>query len=1013
MPSDYSKIRADNIREYGEGSRHLAFLGRLYTDRTHFIFELLQNAEDAGASKISFKLFDAKLEVTHDGRPFNESDVRGLCGVEESTKTKDLTQIGKFGIGFKSVYAYTLKPEIHSGDENFGIETYVRPYPVERKIFEAQWTTLFVFRFEAEGVDRERACQEIGECLRNLSARTLLFLRKISEISYDLPDHEGGIYLRDESPRPPARQVTVIGQNNGQDEDESWLIFERPVKVPDESDEVRVEIAFRLATKTQDQPERIVKIDSAPLVVYFPTEKESGLGFLIQGPYRTTPARDNIPRDDHWNKILIKETAELVTESLGSLKNMKLLSVSLLEALPIRTKDFQEGSMFSPIFSRVSEALMTQELLPANDGTFVAAQNVKLARGEELRKLLNQDQLHDLFQSDGEVKWLPDNVTQDRTPDLRRYLMEKLKVEEITPEVFARNLSEQFLVTQDDEWFAGFYKFLSVRDALWRRPSWRGGAEGILRNKPILRLQDGSHVAPFQNAASPNACLAVGTDTETSLPIVKVALSSDDEARKFLKDLGIPELDIVEEVIEKILPKYTKELAEVDSEENERDLKKIERAYSTDSQDKKRRLRGVVRITPFILAECPNEGKKAYRKPKQVYFSSDELRLYFAKNDSFACISHDHPHAKLLGELGVSGRIRIKCESKPGSTAHVQLSWSGGYRRGIEGFDPDIFVDGLENALEISSAEKSQIIWNKIATDYSHCIEGKVLTSSRQDFSLAAKTHREETKLSNFGRLLIENAWLPDSDGHLHKPSELTLDDLPETFVRDEKLAGRLGMKKNVVAKLADELGVRRETIQLAKELEENPEQLAEFRKFLTQKEENRKPTFPEKASQNPERRGEKLTQQHANAPQKKYEMGEGSVRTTRRTIDPDTWLRNLYTNDDGQMLCQLCKEEMPFRKRDGEYYFEAVEALSKEYFDKEHEAQFFALCPLCVAMYKEFVKRDETALEKLYHALKNSEKNPDDLEVLLTLGKWETSVRFVEAHYSDIKTILRMVPPP
>ena len=535
MPSDYSKIREDNIREYGEGSRHLAFLGRLYTDRTHFIFELLQNAEDAEASKISFKLFDDRLEVTHNGRSFDESDVRGLCGVGESTKTEDLTQIGKFGIGFKSVYAYTSAPEIHSGDENFVIRAYVRPYPVERKIFEAQWTTLFVFGFGAErvdpeGVDLERALQEIGECLRNLSARTLLFLRKIREISYELPDHEGGIYLRDESPRPPARQVTVIGQKNGQDEDENWLIFERPVEVPDKSYQVRVEVSFRLEAETRDRPERIVKINGTPLVVYFPTEKESGLGFLIQGPYRTTPARDNVPKDDRWNKTLIEETADLVTESLESLKNMGLLSASLLEALPIRTEDFQEDSMFYPIFSRVSEALMTQELLPAHDGTFIAARNAKLARGEELRKLLDQDQLHDLFQSDDESKWLSANITQDRTPDLRRYLMENLKVEEITPEVFARNLSEQFLVAQDDKWFTGFYKFLSGQNALWRRPRWRGGTEGILRNKPILRLQDGSHVAPFQNP-----CLADETEIETSLPIVKVILSSDHEARKFLE----------------------------------------------------------------------------------------------------------------------------------------------------------------------------------------------------------------------------------------------------------------------------------------------------------------------------------------------------------------------------------------------------------------------------------------------------------------------------------------------
>ena len=96
MASNYEKIREANIKEYGEGTRHLSFLGRLYTDRTHFIFELLQNAEDAGATKILFELFKDRLEVKHDGRPFTEPDVRGVCGVGEGTKAEDLTQIGKF-----------------------------------------------------------------------------------------------------------------------------------------------------------------------------------------------------------------------------------------------------------------------------------------------------------------------------------------------------------------------------------------------------------------------------------------------------------------------------------------------------------------------------------------------------------------------------------------------------------------------------------------------------------------------------------------------------------------------------------------------------------------------------------------------------------------------------------------------------------------------------------------------------------------------------------------------------
>ena len=56
MSSDYQQILQDNLHEYGHGERHLAFLGRLYTDRTHFVYELLQNAEDARATRVKFLL---------------------------------------------------------------------------------------------------------------------------------------------------------------------------------------------------------------------------------------------------------------------------------------------------------------------------------------------------------------------------------------------------------------------------------------------------------------------------------------------------------------------------------------------------------------------------------------------------------------------------------------------------------------------------------------------------------------------------------------------------------------------------------------------------------------------------------------------------------------------------------------------------------------------------------------------------------------------------------------------
>ena len=122
MPADYAKIRDENIARYGWDTAVLDLLGHLYSERTHFIFELIQNAEDAGATALAFELFGDRLEVRHDGRPFTEADVRGVCGVAQSGKSGDLTKIGQFGIGFKSVYAYTATPRVHSGAEHFQID---------------------------------------------------------------------------------------------------------------------------------------------------------------------------------------------------------------------------------------------------------------------------------------------------------------------------------------------------------------------------------------------------------------------------------------------------------------------------------------------------------------------------------------------------------------------------------------------------------------------------------------------------------------------------------------------------------------------------------------------------------------------------------------------------------------------------------------------------------------------------------------------------------------------------
>ena len=362
MPADYDAIRAGNIARYGTDTAVLALLGQLYSDRAQFLYELIQNAEDAGATWLGFALSADRLEVRHDGRPFTESDVQAICAVGSSTKPGDLTAIGRFGIGFKAVYAYTSTPQIHSPaltgssgpaagnsaglagsadtGEHFRIEHYVRPagIPAAGRAGE----TLFVFPFDRADVPPGTAVDEVSAGLTKLPSRALLFLRSIGRITISGlagpvtleritevigPDRRRIRLRRSAGPAEPGRAAEGpgAGRPGGPLGSEDWLVGQRDVRLPEPAlagpgagpagEETadgpaggqRVEIAVPLA----DGPDglRASVLTAAPVVAFFATRRRASW-FLVQ-PYRTTPARDNVPEHDPVNQYPAGQMAAL------------------------------------------------------------------------------------------------------------------------------------------------------------------------------------------------------------------------------------------------------------------------------------------------------------------------------------------------------------------------------------------------------------------------------------------------------------------------------------------------------------------------------------------------------------------------------------------------------------------------------------------------------------------------------------------------------------------------------
>ncbi|MCY4047635.1 MAG: hypothetical protein OXF42_05990, partial [Candidatus Dadabacteria bacterium] len=391
-------------------------------------------------------------------------------------------------------------------------------------------------------------------------------------------------------------------------------------------------------------------------------------------------------------------------------------------------------------------------------------------------------------------------------------------------------------------------------------------------------------------------------------------------------------------------------------------------------------------------------GRTTFKKPVEIYFNSPELQNYFSNVEKVWFLHNDYPSKEnVWRDLGISTLPRkLKTSEYLHSerVAEYSTRQSSIINFRLEGLDQ--FLQVIQEKTDFEEQKENAILlWQFLQSHLEqdlHFFEAKYYWFFRKE--------RQKRITSIILDSLKKSKWIPTKDGLLKKPNETTIDQIIDELSDADELIKHLGLGANQreqEREYAEKLGVSREHIEFIKN---HP---AEFEQFIANMASRKKPPFPKRLVNNPERREERLGKQLSDAPNKKYEHRKRSVRTTSGSIDPTAWLRNQYRNEDDQMICQICKEEMPFRKRNGEHYFEKKEALSRDHLLKEHEAQYLALCPLCAAKYEEFVKTDDNVMAELKEAIVNAE----DCEVPISLGNQKTSIRFVEAHYHDLKVII------
>jgi len=761
MPSDYESIADEHRRGYGEYDHHLEGYEDFYPDDTHFIYELIQNAQDAlsidpekaGKQRLlKLLLREDELLAWNDGKPFSEENVRAICSIRQSEK--NLVQIGTHGIGFKAVGKFTDAPEIYSGGERFRIRRRVEPQAIEIVPDEvvrlvADGCTVFRLPFKAslrtEDVDR------LGERLRHVHKWALLFLHDLRSVEWADERGQGGargVYLSDRedvSTLAGAQRVTLQSAVNGDERPaERFLCFKRERTPPesviadllhqarDEREREKItqsraypqpiEIAFRLGDEGYVTP---LAGENSVLFSFLPTRKETYLRFLVQAHFQTTFARDDIRDLDTsaWNRWLLQEAAAFLPEILLSLKGANNLTPAVFRALPVPREDVPDQEerprLLRPLLASTIAALKEHALIPTESGGgfgYGHAAEVFHPHSQPLRRLLSPTELAEVTNTE-RAAWTHPDLRWDQDEG---ELLRAAKVRQVTSALVVEWLSTKdaaWFEAKEDAWIADLYRYLAIAPSPAERER--------LKSQPLARQENGGHVIAdttwvfFPPTSEEEARLLA--PLLSRLPQFKGSLlsSSNTEAgnetvRIFLKAIGVEPLDLLRLLKDWFLPEYQQDHG-FSVEVNRSHVRLLVQVLGLLSDQDRAEFTRTGAAIPFLLCHQGGEGGRTltYKSPQEAYLSSaytgsHDLETYFGAAASVWFVDAGYPPDAAGDDeraLWLHGLTLLGAASYPRRRA-IDISEKRKARlRGSGGCTYDIAVqnydlDGLDAALD-------------------------------------------------------------------------------------------------------------------------------------------------------------------------------------------------------------------------------------------------------------------------------------------------------------------------
>jgi len=1018
-----------------KGQNLEGFAEDLYSEEGHYIYELLQNADDKHAVNVEFRLLNDSLCFAHDGtQHFTYEDIMAITTYGGGEKSQDSTKIGRFGIGFKSTSRITEKPQIRSNQFAFQILNQVIPEKISLDDFNAdtKYDTTFLFPFGGK-LKPEYIKKETINTLLEIESKNLLFLNHINTITIRYFDgaipkvrvlgkthvNKNLICLR-ESLDGNAASVTSeyylkFIRNIDPSELQKWA-SQSNLEVDKKNGPLSIAIAIKAEIDTESKTPIAVGIvadDKAKLYVFFPAKKEvTGLKFHIHAPFASTTTRESIKDASPINDFLFKQLTQLMPEALDELVKQKILNVKGLEVFPNNSDEIR--SELEPMKERIYSFFREKKnRIPMSNGDFLPLENLREVSKDILAIFSSLDlRFISSFNSDFldetnhiEFTEKPSNVRSARF--LTSIGINNFSLQELMVAFSHINVS---FIKQDSVQIRLFVDWFSKFDYKWIQDFY-----SLLANYDLKKLRVYFTRIPIIRISNPVSTLEIpeksffskngekNGDNFVHSEVINFSSGTSmtpkgSQIWRFLEAVGVKQYSksmLLEERVEKYRQEFQSlEVSEMTPDSSHRDaLRDLLEFIHGDVE-----LERAVKDEKIFLTE-EESGQLAWHPGKMVYTDgpfqpASGLDSVMAK---LGMSSRKYPlwsgYAQIPNITIMLERLEVTCKISPNSPgSRIIGEW---------------IIPEFEKYLEFANPILRKNIWNYVKSTHAN--------RERHYLKFPNSYAGNNGELSTLAISLKRSAWIPDKAGNLKTPSQIDKSQLGTNFLYEkcdfldaidfgadsvsainekaEKM--REKQRKDEAARLFG-VSTSEEMENLVKAMRKNPKK---FQQLIAEL--NRPDLIDHIAD--PLKLGDEVSSMTRKLPD--VEMGDQTISvrigTHEITEKRKSFLRATYLVGT-VIACQICSTSSFVKTTNGEAYFEAIMVIPR--FSKNSDFNVIALCGQCSAKFKWGKSTSDSAIKS---SILSKKDWSGVVKIDIVLGGEQVQIKFKESHFLKLKAAL------